>query len=227
MAVHGSMDRAASFGRLARRLDDMTVVTYDRRGYAESCGLAPATTLDASAQDLAAVVGDEPSVVLGHSFGGLIAIRMAALCPGRVRALVCYEPPTPWQPWWPARPLPAEPASLAAETFLRRMIGDAAWERLPEPTQDQRRSEGPAVLADMANAGSARDPSPPPAALPIVIAYGERGQSHFRRGATALAAALPGAELSELAGAGHGAHLSHPDGLAGLVRHAVALGSAR
>jgi pimeloyl-ACP methyl ester carboxylesterase len=43
--VHGAMDRAASFGRVMRRLGDLDVVAYDRRGYAGSLGTGPATTL--------------------------------------------------------------------------------------------------------------------------------------------------------------------------------------
>ena len=33
---------------------------------------------------------------------------------------------------------------------MRGMVGDAVWERLPERTRRERRSEGPALLADLA-----------------------------------------------------------------------------
>ena len=34
--VHGAMDRASSFGRVGRRLPDVPLVRYDRRGYGRS-----------------------------------------------------------------------------------------------------------------------------------------------------------------------------------------------
>lgn len=92
--VHGAMDRAASFGRVMRRLEEFDVVAYDRRGYGSSlhpdatdrpsgaAGLHPdAGALRAHARDLAGVLewaGREcpgiEQVVVGHSLGGLIAL---------------------------------------------------------------------------------------------------------------------------------------------------------
>ena len=56
--VHGSLDRAASFRRVARRLPDLELLTYDRRGYQGSRGEPgdPAPTLGTHVEDLLGIV---------------------------------------------------------------------------------------------------------------------------------------------------------------------------
>ena len=39
------------------------------------------------------VLPDEPAILYGHSLGGMVALRIAATHPGRVRALVLEDPP--------------------------------------------------------------------------------------------------------------------------------------
>ena len=48
----------------------------------------------------------------------------------------------------------------AAEWFLRRMLGDKLWERLPASMRAERRAEGPTLVAEMRKAaeGAGRDP---------------------------------------------------------------------
>ena len=102
--VHGSLDRGTSFARVVRRLPDLHVVTYDRRGYHRSRPVAPlATTLEDHVADLVAVVDGRPSVLVGHSYGGDVALGAAAEAPDAVRAVGVYEPPLPWSDWWPRR----------------------------------------------------------------------------------------------------------------------------
>ena len=57
--------------------------------------------------------------------------------------------------------------------------------------------------------------------IPSLFGRGERSVTHHREGVAWLVAHTPGAELMEVAGANHGAHLSHPDGFAAFVRRAV------
>ncbi len=83
-----------------------------------------------------------PAAVVGVSFGGVLAIELAARRPGRVAAVVAYEPPygavadAATRAWFGT--LAADTAAAyhtggppaAAEAFLRAVAGDAAWERL-------------------------------------------------------------------------------------------------
>lgn len=226
--IHGSMDRGPSFSRVVTRLGDLRVLTYDRRGYHRSRQALPlARTLDAHVEDLFTVLAGRRAVAAGHSYGGTMALAAAWRRPAQIRAVVAYEPPAPWFPWWPKRSAGGSAAGArgpqdAAETFMRRVIGDTRWERLPERTRTRRRDEGPALIAEMTSMRDDGAPfDPDQVAVPTVIARGELSAPHHRRAAGALADLIPGAELVEVEGAGHGAHLSHPDDFAATVRRAL------
>ena len=134
-----------------------------------------------------------------------------------------------WKTWWPRATAGSTAMegvgdeADAAERFMRRMIGDARWEALPARTRDQRRAEGPALVAEIR---SIRDPSSPPyepasVAVPVVAARGTTSSSHHRRTAEDLARLVPDGELVEVEGAGHGVHLTHPAALADLARRGL------
>src|SRR5699024_4384985 len=120
--------------------------------------------LDEHVDDLAALIGREPSFVLGHSIGGVIALVAAANGVAPILGVVAYEPPTPWTEWWPATSGreggggvdDGDPADQA-EAFMRRMIGERMWKRLPRSTREARRAEGVALRADI---GSLTGPPP-------------------------------------------------------------------
>ena len=58
-------------------------------------------------------------------------------------------------------------------------------------------------------------------AVPAVFGRGTESLPHHRASAEWLTAHVPGAELIEIEGAAHGAHLTHPDAFARFVRAAV------
>jgi pimeloyl-ACP methyl ester carboxylesterase len=244
--VHGSLDRAESFRRVIRRLDECHVVAYDRRGYHRSRGNGVAD-LDGHIEDLLAILkaaaaeGEPLACVIGHSLGGDVVMGAALAEPTLVCAIGLYEPPMPWlgfrrtlsdaeptaptpdeaaavRPWPPMADDPAE----EAERFFRRMVGDAAWERLSEGARSERRNDGPALVADLR---AIRGPVPfEVTALQVPALFGRGGKgsaSHHRLSVEWLAHNVPGATLYEIDGATHGAHLSHPDAFAEFVRHVV------
>lgn len=222
IAVHGGLDRAGSFARLARRLDDFDVVAYDRRGYQGSRDLGVAG-LAAHVKDLVAVARREaeagPVVLFGHSFGGVVALAAAVREPGLARLVVVYETPLPWvvpRPGGP--PAPVEDPGLEAERFFRRVVSPAAWERLSAPERESRRLDGPALLSDLA---SLRGPAPFDIAdlvAPAAYVHGDAALApYYRHLGAEVHRRNPGVEVIELAHAGHGAHLSQPGHLASLI----------
>ena len=224
--VHGTMDRSASFGRVQRLLDGFRVVRYDRRGYAHSLGLGPPTGIDQQVDDLLDVIGDRPAVVFGHSYGGTIALAAAQRAPESVRGAVVYECPMPWMPWWPegsagaAAVAGSDNPEAAAEAFMRRMLGDRRWERLPPSTRDARRAEGATLVAEIAQM---RPPYPPAfdaaaVSVPVIAAHGSTGAAHHARSIRWIAETAPRATLEIIEGADHGVHLSHPGAVADLLR---------
>ncbi len=227
VAVHGGMDRASSFGRVARQLADVALVRYDRRGYGGSVEAGPAP-LDRHVDDLLAIIDGEPVVVFGHSLGGLIALAAAERRPDVVTAVLSFEAPTPWAPWWPGgRSAPeGEPLDPAeeAERFMRRMVGDRIWERLPARTRAARRSEGVALRADLSGLREGQlDLDLAAITVPVLCGAGSETTWWYRRGVEELADQLPQGELIVVEGASHGVHLTHPVEAADHVRRLRAL----
>ena len=231
--VHGSLDRAGSFARTMRRLDDLHTVAYDRRGYHRSRHLTPVhDTLDGHIDDVLAVIDGRRTVLVGHSYGGAIALgaTLRSGGPGPILAVAAFEPPMPWLGSWANRPRTAtthrpdekDPA-LMAEHFFRRMVGESAWDRLPEGTKQARRDDGPALAAEFAAIRTTEPPFDVSAlAVPAVFGQGSESLPHHRASVAWLVAHAPDAELIEIEGAGHGAHLTHPDAFSRFVRAAVA-----
>jgi pimeloyl-ACP methyl ester carboxylesterase len=229
--VHGSLDRGASFARTVRRLGDLHVVTYDRRGYHHSRAMPLARTLDEHIADLVALVGDGPAVVVGHSYGGDVALGAAIEAPDVIGAVGAYEPPLPWCEWWPRRSASSiadeDPATFA-EGFFRRVVGDAGWDRLSDQSRTDRQADGPALVAELSDI---RRHGPPfdlnALRVPLVLGRGENSVWHHRKAIDELAGLVPDSEVIEIPGSAHGAPLSHPDAFAGFVRRVVdrALGS--
>src|SRR5207237_1179460 len=101
--VHGTMDRSTSFHRVMSFLPDCSVIAYDRRGYARSRFASPAAeSLADHVDDLLEVLDGRPAVVVGHSYGGDVALGAAVRRPDLVRAVAAFEAPMPWRPEWPA-----------------------------------------------------------------------------------------------------------------------------
>lgn len=233
--IHGTLDRSSSFGPVVRSLANLHVVVYDRRGYARSSNASPlARCLADHARDLAAILDGRRATLVGHSYGGDVAMMVAAEHPPLVASVGVFEPPLPWMPGWPQGssrdPIMTAAADTdagdIAEAFFRRLVGDKAWAILPPRTKAARRAEGPALLADFRSLSGIDAPFDPSAlTMPLLVGCGAASASYQRDGARLLAANA-GAELVTIAGAGHGAHVSHVDAFAGFVRRTVALGDS-
>ena len=228
--VHGSMDRCAGFARVARRLGHLRVVRYDRRGYGRSRPHDGPFGMDQQVADLLDVLAGRKAVLVGHSYGGNIAMATAARHPRSVRAVGTYESPLSWLDWWPSSTAGTRAvadsrvggAEEAGEQFLRRMLGGRRWEGLPERTKHDRRAEGVALVGELADLKANPPWAPGDIHVPVVVGCGELSRAHHRSAATWIAEHVPGADFVEFADAHHGAHLSHPAEFAAFVEHTVA-----
>ena len=208
--------------RTARRLDDLAVILYDRRGYSRSRALRPiATDIDTHVDDLFDVIAGRRVAVVGHSLGGLVALMAAERDPDLVRAVGAYEAPLPWYDWWPnrSRAFVSEDPGEFAQGFFDRVAGAGSWARLTEKGRIARRADGPALVAELA---AIRADGPlvdlEMIRVPTFAGRGSKSLEHHRRAAGIVAETVAGAQLIEIEGAAHGAHLTHPDAFARMVR---------
>ena len=236
--AHGAMDRGSAWDKVRRRLGHMSTLAYDRRGYAGSVDLP--FSCDAFADHvgdlktlLAAHTDGRPVVLVGHSAGSNIVLAVAQSEPTVVCAAVVFEPPMPWAPWWPSSAGGSTLAvhaelgpEAAAEAFMRRIVGDRVWDRLPETTRQARRREGTALYEDLSTLrGRPVQFDHNAIVVPVVVGRGDRSLPHHREASAATAAAIPRSVLVDLPEQGHGAHASDPAGFVGLIELALTLSS--
>ncbi len=226
--VHGAMDRGKSFRPVAEHLPDLRVIEYDRRGYGESLPAGSDALLALHVDDLLDVMGDEPTTVVAHSFGCVVAVSAAINHPDRFRGLGLWEPQVPWMEFWPRavrRGLEAMAAEADTDALAERvyasMVGEEAWRNLPEELKAHRRAEGMAFRSDVV-----LGLSPPfrweDLKVPSLFGVGLQSWPFSQEAATRLAESL-GAGLFAIEGAGHSAHVSHPEQFAEFVRCTMAL----
>jgi pimeloyl-ACP methyl ester carboxylesterase len=221
--IHGALDRGGSFARVARRMENFNVLTYDRRGYQGSRGLVP-FDFDRHVDDLLALAAREssngPVVYFGHSFGGTIALGAAIREPALVKVAIAYEAPLPWLlERTSARPKFSHDPGEAAELFFRARVSESAWERLSVMQRQSRRLDGPALLNDLSILRKGLVPFDlADLRVPALYAHGNGVNApYFRELDAKLTALNPLITTRELAHAEHGAHLSIPDQLAQLI----------
>ena len=97
LALHGLTGHGQRWQKLADSLPEITVAAPDLLGHGKSSWAAP-WSIDANISALAALLDDEarkggaPVLVVGHSFGGGLAMHLAAARPDRVAGLLLLDP---------------------------------------------------------------------------------------------------------------------------------------
>lgn len=216
--VHGAMDRGAGMLKVSRRLDHrFRVLRYDRRGYGRSAPHPGPFDMAGQVEDLVDLLDGRRAAIVGHSYGGNVALATAQRHPELVAGVVVYESPLSWEPWWPGTTAGAvavqqqhDPAD-AAELFMRRLIGDTRWDALPERTRQTRRAEGPAMVGELADLRQHRPWTADRVRVPVAVGFGSLGRPHHQDAMARLADWLPDATLTRLEGCGHGAPTAQPD----------------
>ena len=145
--VHGSMDRSAGLLRLSRRLDDTSSCCATTAGATGARRVGGPFRVGQHVDDLARCsmtgAGRRAALVFGHSFGGNVALGLAARRPDLVAAVAVYETPLSWLDWWPAT----------------RLGGSALAEADPRPRP--RRSCGACRATEVGTAASVEPGRPP------------------------------------------------------------------
>jgi pimeloyl-ACP methyl ester carboxylesterase len=233
--LHGTLSTAAQLDRLARMLAvrlDATVHAIDRRGSGSS-RLADPRPLNVALHvaDLIAYLdarGIGRAALVGVSFGAGLALETAARHPERVSAVVAYEPPYGAVGGEEIRAQFARLAAsvatahrtagapAAAETFLRAVAGDEAWDRLPARSRAFLEGEGDGALADAGLTGLEPDGLARITA-PTLILTGGVSEPFYAPIADALGQRIPGARRATLEGLTHTSPLVAPADVADAV----------
>jgi len=171
-----------------------------------------------------------PFFLVGHSYGGAVALLAAMARPERVRALVVYEPTmfslleeeAPAQAAAngirsaaaaAAADIAAGNPAAAGERFIDYWMGDGTWRHMPESRQA-------AIAASMGNVGQwsrvlFAEAMPLQAfralQVPVLYLVGAESPASSRGVARLLTGVLPQVSVVELAGLGHMGPVTHPD----------------
>jgi pimeloyl-ACP methyl ester carboxylesterase len=249
LLIHGASSNLLElWGPLADELaTEFRVVAYDRPGLGHSTRPRRAAHTLASQARLAARVlesagDDAPVIVVGHSLGAGIALRLALDHPGRIEGLVLIAPashPFPGKPAWWARasttPILGDIFCALLIPWLGPMMASSAvannfW---PAPTPPDYFEAAGVGLAFRARAfqASARDvvaanaefaaqaPNYPEIMAPAIVITAEKDKIVSpKRHARALAADLFAAELVIAPDAGHMPHRLRTDLVLSAIR---------
>lgn len=233
LLVHGTMDRASSFRRMARYLSGFEVISYDRRGYGDSIaingdGSPIKLTWRIHLEDLIGIAETKPTVIFGHSYGGTLSLLAAERGIQNILGLVTFEPPLPWEPRWarwpnyelsPEEDIDPKWAAGEVDKFMSEMAGDTTWKRLPPSVKEKRRSEGVTMISEMSSLSHIDKPLDPTKVLiPLLIGRSEHAQTRHKEISDYLLSKVPNSQLEIVSDTGHGVHLIRPQRAAELVK---------
>ncbi|MEX5707732.1 alpha/beta fold hydrolase [Parafrankia sp. FMc6] len=221
LLLHGIGGSTRDWAGVSRELAGAVssrVVAYDHRGHGTSGRAArPEYTFDHLVRDLETVVATlelAPLHLLGHSMGGVIALRYALAHPEAVRSLILMD---------------TAAAPAAGDHLLSRLGMGALMEGIAAATALLRHGDhaDPAALAALAAFGHELNAYPSmidrlgEIRCPTTVIVGERDVL-LRGAARDLAGAIEGARLAVIAGADHNPQASHPQAwLSAVERHAA------
>ncbi len=237
LLIHCSLAHAGAWGPLARALtargDAPALTAFDLPGHGGSAdwpGTPDYTDLAtaiarALAERLAEAAG--PVDLVGHSFGGVVALRLTLEAPALVRSLALIEPvlfaaaDPAARAWLQAQEVPMVAAlaagdrAAAARSFLGLWGNGAPWEGLSERDRHVAAerihliaASAPALHQDAA--GLLRPGRLETLAAPCLLLEGALSPPVMATICARLAARLPRAQQQRIDGAGHMLPVTHP-----------------
>lgn len=240
LLIHSGGFTSRQWRKLGEMLaPDFSVLAPDLLGYGES-GRWPDGKPFHFRQDLdhlESVLGDDPEPIhlVGHSYGGLLALQLALRHPQRVRSIAVYEPVAfgildeledadAYRQLYVVKQTWDPDERGVDEDWLRAFIewwnGRGAWDRLAEETREAFRVMGWKVFQEVMSLAADRTSRATYAtiAAPTLILGGDTSPLAERRVVEKLGAALPNATAQLFPGVGHMGPISH----AALINEAIA-----
>lgn len=240
LLVHGTQPDGDVWGESFEELaSDHRVVSYDRRGFSRSVH-PPVRDYEVHAEDAGVLlrrIEAFPATVVGWSWGGIVALELAAERPDLVSNLVLVEPALHLKkhPTFGIMKTVVKVQALrrlrdeeaAAEAFLRwacrYTTGGNAYDRYPETLREVVRRNATALLVEV-DAGTGEDLSKERISsvrCPVTCLLGELSDPVFGKAIGRLVGLLPRTEVVRVPGAGHAMHFDQPPAFVRAVRQAA------
>jgi pimeloyl-ACP methyl ester carboxylesterase len=233
--VHSSGMTSRQWRRIADALEPAhRVVVPDLLGYGESAPW-PRDERFHFTMDLLAIEGlidrvareRGPVHLVGHSYGGFLAMLAALHRPHALRSIAVYEPVTfgvlhsrgekealaTIMPGDETAPFPDSDEALEAwmTRFIEYWNGPGAWQTLAEPMRQQFRATGRKVVGEVRSLGADRTPHQAYATVtvPVLLMGSEKPTLAADRVLAILEECAPRARRVAITGAGHMGPLTH------------------
>ena len=245
LALHCTMAFSGAWGGLIRALsDDVQFIAPDMPSHGRSPDWDENSNFADTVYAGALATLDEPMDVIGHSFGGAVALRLAVERPDLVRSVTMIEPvffciaamddPKSLQdhddlanPFYEA--MKTGDREMAARTFNRMWSDGPKWPDMPQQVRDAMTraihvvpdthgflyEDSANLLPRLANVD-----------IPALLVHGETSLDVTKTTNNGIARRLQNSDVVEIPGAGHMAPISHPKEVARHWRDFLAAKSA-
>jgi pimeloyl-ACP methyl ester carboxylesterase len=233
VCLHSSASSRLQWQKLAENSGDhFNVIAHSLLGYADAPCSTPQTTMDDQTDHLHQVLRKIPGPIhlVGHSFGGAVAMRFVTKSAFPLSSLTLYESVNFDLLFGPNAPdqLADEVCRLgnlviyhvkrgqleaAAELFMDYWNGKGAWAGMPVLAQNRLLMRMPTVAWEF-QAAFAEIPDQivyTRQCLPVQILYGTRSPQPARWMAKKLGELMPRSEIRELSGLDHLGPITRPD----------------
>lgn len=236
LAVHCSLASSNAWAGVAERLTDrITLTAFDMPGHGRSADWTGEGDFLTRTTQIAASFIEEPVDLIGHSFGAVVALRLAIAAPDAFRTLTLIEPvlfaATRGESVWDhhlqndarfGQMLDDGDREAAAEAFTALWGAGVDWRAM----SDRHRREvvarihligagRPALFED--SGGILVPDALESLDMPVLLIRGEASPPIIERIAENIAARLPDVGIASVPGAGHMVPITHPEQTAGLI----------
>ncbi|SPH24750.1 Pimeloyl-[acyl-carrier protein] methyl ester esterase [Defluviimonas aquaemixtae] len=236
LAIHCSLAHSGAWSGVAGRLADrITLTAFDLPGHGRSGDWSGEGDGLTRATEIAASFVQGRVDLIGHSFGAVVALRLAIAAREAIRTLTLIEPvlfaAAMGDPEWDnhlketaefGRAMAEADRNAAAAAFTDLWGTGVDWQKLNEESRREVTARihlitatHPALFED--SGGILAPGALERLDMPVLLIRGDRSPSIVERIAENIAARLPDVGIATVPGAGHMVPVTHPHETAGLI----------